>query len=150
MNEKRACDQFIYGKLRADTALVALIGGEPSPRLFQADVLPQGIAMPFVSFGMLSFLDRNALPATTTIFSLPIYFCRATIEGRDLTVGYQLQNRIDVALRGQSGNVVIGGETYYIGPWFRRAIRQLPAETEGSIVMTQIGIEVESRVNRLS
>jgi hypothetical protein len=149
-NERRATDQFIYSKLRADTALVALIGGEPSPRLWSDAVIPQGAVMPFVSFGPLSFLDRNALPATVTIFSMPVYWVRGVVQGRDLTVGYQIQNRIDVALRGQFGNVVIGSETYYVGPWFRRAVRQLPPENEGTMVYTTIGVEVESRVQRIA
>jgi hypothetical protein len=144
--EKRAVDIFIQQKLTADTQLMALAGNH----VYNADAVPQGADPPFVSYGSLSFLDRNALPATVTVFSMPVYFVRATIQGRDLTVGYQLQDRIDQALRGQSGNVVIGSETYYIGPWFRRALRQLPPENEGTLLLTQIGIEVESRVQKLS
>jgi len=143
-------------KLLADTALKALVTTPAttttpeSYRIFQDSVIPQSAVMPFVSFGALSFIDRNALPATVTIFSMPVYWVRAVVQGRDLTVGYQLQNRIDEALRGKSGNVVIGSETYYVGPWFRRAVRQLPPETEGTMVYTTIGVEMESRVQRLA
>lgn len=149
-NERRATDRFVTEKLLADTALVALIGGSAAPRLYADSLVPQSAVMPFVSFGPLSFLDRNALPATVTIFSMPVYWVRAVVQGRDLTVGYQLQDRIDEALRGKSGNVSIGAETYYVGPWFRRAVRQLPPETEGTMVYTTIGVELESRVQRLS
>lgn len=148
-SERRAIDRFIVEKLLADTALVALIGGSSAPRLFADSLVPQGAVMPFVSFGPLSVLDRNALPAYVTVFTSVVYWIRAVIEGRDLTVGYQLQDRIDEALRGKFGPVVLGSETYQIGPWFRRAVRQLPVETEGTKNFTTIGVEVESRVQRL-
>lgn len=154
-NERRATDRFIIEKLLADTALKALVTTPATTttpetyRVYQDSVVPQSAVMPFVSFGALSFIDRNALPAYISIFSLVVYWVRAVVEGRDLTIGYQLQNRIDEALRGQFGTVVLGSETYYIGPWFRRAVRQLPVETEGTKNYTTLGVELESRVQKL-
>jgi hypothetical protein len=153
--ELQACDTFIYGKLAADALLAARVAtvqptGPPTLRIYKAALVPQAAVTPYVSFGLLSSLDRNALPATVTLFTRPIYFVRAVIQGNNMTDGYFLQDRIDAALRNQFGNVVIGAETYYIGPWFRNALRELPPEFDGSLKFTQVGGEFESRVERLS
>jgi hypothetical protein len=148
-DERQACDQFIYGKLRSDAALVSLVGGEPAPRIYSDLLVPQSAVTPFCSFGALSMIDRNALPATVTIFTMPVYWIRCVITGRDMTPAYSIMKRIDAAIRGQFGNQAVGADTYYLGPWFRRAIRTLAPEAEGTINYLTHGAEYESRVQKL-
>jgi len=143
------CSQFIQGKLLGDSALVALVGGASAPRIYNGDAIPQGVTLPYVAHSPLSLLNRNALPATVTMFAMPVWWCRCVISGRDLTQAYAILRRINAALIGQSGNVVIGADTYYLGPWFWRTTRTL-TEDEGSIHMVTMGIEAESRVQLLA
>lgn len=138
--------QFVQSKLLADSALVALVGGSGAPRIYNGDAIPQGVAFPYVAHSPLSLLNRNALPATSTLFAMPVWWCRCVVSGRDLTPAYAIIRRINAALIGQSGNVTIGSDTYYLGPWFWRTTRTL-TEDEGTLHMVTMGVELESRIS---
>lgn len=141
--------QFIQTRLLADTALVALVGGSGAARIYNGDAIPQGVAFPYVAYSPLSLLNRNALPATVTMFAMPVMWIRTVVSGRDLTQAYSIIRRINAALINQSGNVTVSGETYYLGPWFWRTTRTI-TEDEGTLHMTTVGVEMESRVQLLS
>lgn len=99
---------FIASRLKADTALAAIVGD----RVYH-DAAPQGAAYPFCLFNCLAATDTLGNDAAL-IFSRPLYAVRVVVDGNSLAGAQAAANRIDAVLPGRNVAVTIGGVAYQV------------------------------------
>ncbi len=123
-NELVGVETFLIAKLKADTALVALVGGSAAPRIY-TDMLPPGLTNPFphVLIACLSAIDRNALPATARILCRVRYLVKAVTREDTWSNANAIAKRIEVALLGKEG--AVSAEGIYVHPVYRERIHTL-------------------------
>jgi hypothetical protein len=103
MNELSGVGEFIYSKLAADSAFVALVGTKVYP-----DVAPQGTAHPFVIHQFLSAQDRGGVGERTRIFTRPVFLIKAVTLAGNYAQADQIADRIDEVFLGQKGTAESG------------------------------------------
>lgn len=128
--ELDAADRWLYDRLRADAALLALVGGDAlDPRIYP-DAAPEGTRYPFVVYSLQSPRpDRRAM-GSGRIMVTPLYLVKAYAEQSHYRgVLLDLDERIDAALDvGAVGAGPVGDEGYLIGCRRTEAFRQIERE----------------------
>lgn len=101
MNEVDTFEGWLWGLLRYDATLQALVGS----RVY-ADRAPLGATLPAVVFQQQAAVDVTTGPGVARIMTNTLYLVRGVAEGGSYTPLLPVEARIDELLQGASGSPV--------------------------------------------
>ena len=108
--EVQTVNAALYSILSADTTLQATLGNPA--RIFQA-LAPEGVALPYLRYQVLSALDVNAI-APHRAQTVYVYYLEAVALGANTTQIGNVMARVDAVLYG-TRQALIG----YVLDWLR-------------------------------
>jgi hypothetical protein len=104
VNEVKYAADFVYDKLAAHSDVIALV----QDRIFR-DIAPPTANLPYITFTLISSVDKNAIGARKRLFTRPLFLVKAVTEGTDERPADLIASAIDDALMGQNDLVGTDG-----------------------------------------
>lgn len=105
LHEMKQARTFLRGKIAAHATIISLGLADKIWR----DLAPPGSDCPYIIMTLQAATDKNAIGARNRLFTRPLFSIKGVTQGTDDTVGYQIADAIEDALRGQSDFVGADG-----------------------------------------
>jgi uncharacterized protein DUF3168 len=110
INELGLCADFLFEQLTGHAPLTALVGD----RVYR-DLAPPGAVLPYVIFGFVVGVDRNAMGSRSIMFTRPIYDIKGVVQGTDSAAADAIADAVHGAVNGKQRLDVAVGELVVLG-----------------------------------
>lgn len=110
INEGGLAAEFLFEQLTGDATLAGLVGD----RVYR-NLAPPGATLPYVVFGFVAGLDRNAVGSRSIMFTRPFYDIKGVVAGTDSAAADAIADAIHAAVNGKQRLDVAAGELVVLG-----------------------------------